>query len=86
MLNYRKPAFWVTVVAVIAVAGIAIGLISNPTPSFSDADYKPAVTTLEPVIPEWSPEQTIGADMVVLDYASEDMVIFMAILGFMYMT
>lgn len=81
VLNYRKPAFWVTVVAVIAVAGIAIGLISNPTPSFSDADYKPAVTTLEPVTPEWSPEQTIGADMAVLDYASDDMVIFHGYFG-----
>lgn len=30
ILNYRKPAFWVTILAVIAVGGLCIGLMSNP--------------------------------------------------------
>lgn len=30
ILNYKKPAFWVTIAAVIAVAAVCIGLMSNP--------------------------------------------------------
>ncbi|MEA1962156.1 MAG: M56 family metallopeptidase [Bacillota bacterium] len=30
ILNYKKPAFWVVVAAVIAVAAICVGLMSNP--------------------------------------------------------
>ncbi len=30
ILNYKKPAFWVVIVAVIAVAAISVGLMSNP--------------------------------------------------------
>ena len=33
-------------------------------------------TTLVPTAPEWSLEQTVGVDMVELDYASDDIVIF----------
>jgi hypothetical protein len=163
------------VVAVIAVAGVAIGLISNPAPSVSDANYKPAIMVdgeiywlspsgnvdiipddctvigqiskvspptawpdedgeaigfseslvgtdiyrskdgstiyvfnsdaqeyvplsiikngvqdtlinadrkkTEPVTPEWSPDQIVGADMAVLDYASDDTVIFHGYFG-----
>jgi len=30
ILNYKKPAFWVVIVAIIAVAALCVGLISNP--------------------------------------------------------
>lgn len=30
ILNYKKPAFWVVIVATIAVVGVCIGLMSNP--------------------------------------------------------
>ncbi|MEC0242356.1 M56 family metallopeptidase [Paenibacillus dokdonensis] len=30
ILHYKKPAFWVVIVAVIAVAALCVGLISNP--------------------------------------------------------
>ncbi|MCC5908918.1 MAG: M56 family metallopeptidase [Clostridiaceae bacterium] len=30
ILNYKKPGFWVVIVAVIAVAAISVGLMSNP--------------------------------------------------------
>ena len=30
ILNYKKPAFWVVIVAVIAVVAISVGLMSNP--------------------------------------------------------
>ena len=30
VLNYKKPVFWVVLVAAITVVGVSIGLISNP--------------------------------------------------------
>lgn len=33
VLNYKRPAFWVIIVAVIAVAGMGIGLAANPVGS-----------------------------------------------------
>ncbi len=30
ILNYKKPAFWVVIVAIIAVAVICVGLVNNP--------------------------------------------------------
>ncbi|AOY77026.1 M56 family metallopeptidase [Clostridium formicaceticum] len=33
VLNYKRPAFWVSIVTVIAVAAIGIGLVSNPNAS-----------------------------------------------------
>lgn len=38
--------------------------------------YVPQQTTLEPTSPELSPGQSVGVDMVQLDYASDDIVIF----------
>lgn len=37
--------------------------------------------TLEPVTPGWLPDQSIGADMAMLDYASNDIVIFHGYFG-----
>lgn len=36
VLNYKKPAFWIVIVAVISVTGAGIGLISNPKASVPD--------------------------------------------------
>ncbi|MBT2292592.1 hypothetical protein J7E73_26345 [Paenibacillus albidus] len=33
ILSYKKPAFWVVIVAMIAVAALSVGLMSNPKPS-----------------------------------------------------
>jgi hypothetical protein len=30
MLNYKKPAFWVTLISVLLVVAIGIGLLANP--------------------------------------------------------
>ena len=38
-------------------------------------------TSLIPATPDWSPDQSIGADMAELDYASEDIVIFHGYFG-----
>ncbi|MEG6510615.1 M56 family metallopeptidase [Desulforamulus ruminis] len=79
ILHYHKPVFWVMAVTVIAVIAVGIGLLSNPRqPVPSDETRQ---TTLEPTSPEWSPEQTVGADMAKLDYASDDMVIFHGYFG-----
>ena len=40
ILNYKKPAFWIVVAAVVLVAGVSIGLLSNPaTSKFTVEDY-----------------------------------------------
>jgi beta-lactamase regulating signal transducer with metallopeptidase domain len=33
ILNYKKPAFWIVIAAFVLVAGVSIGLLSNPTTS-----------------------------------------------------
>lgn len=33
VLNYKKPAFWVTVVAIVAVTAVGVGLLANPKPT-----------------------------------------------------
>jgi beta-lactamase regulating signal transducer with metallopeptidase domain len=38
-------------------------------------------TNIEPAAPEWSPEQSIGAGMAELDFASDDLVIFHGYFG-----
>ncbi len=43
--------------------------------------YASQQTTLEPIAPGWSPEQSLGADMASLDYASDDIVIFHGYFG-----
>ena len=43
--------------------------------------YASRQTTLEPIAPGWSPEQSLGADMASLDYASDDIVIFHGYFG-----
>ena len=40
ILNYKKPAFWVVVVAIIAVAAIGVGLMTNPRgEQLTEQDY-----------------------------------------------
>lgn len=65
MLYLRKPKFWVIafLIAIIIVVGIV--LMSNLKTSI-----------IKPNAPELSPDQTVGVDMVELDYASDDIVIF----------
>jgi beta-lactamase regulating signal transducer with metallopeptidase domain len=43
--------------------------------------YPSQQATLEPTTPEWSPGQSLGVDMVSLDYASDDIVIFHGYFG-----
>jgi len=43
--------------------------------------YASQQTALEPIPPGWSPEQSLGADMASLDYASDDIVIFHGYFG-----
>lgn len=31
ILNYKKPAFWVSIVAVAVVVGVVAGLMANPS-------------------------------------------------------
>lgn len=40
ILNYKKPAFWIVIAAVVVVAGVSIGLLSNPlTSKLTIEDY-----------------------------------------------
>lgn len=65
VLNYKKPRFWMIVFSIIILTVAGIGLMANPK-----------AATIEPTAPELSFEQTVGVDMVELDYASDDIVIF----------
>lgn len=65
VLNYKRPRFWVIVLSIVIVTVAGIGLIANPK-----------AATIEPTAPELSFEQIVGVDMVQLDYASNDIVIF----------
>ncbi len=40
ILNYKQPAFWIIIAGLVLVAGVSIGLLSNPTTSkFTIEDY-----------------------------------------------
>ncbi|WP_312092298.1 M56 family metallopeptidase [Aminipila sp.] len=71
VLNYTKPEFWVIAIALVAALVIGAGLLLNPVQK----------EKLEPMAANWSSEQSLGADMAVLDYASEDKVIFHGYFG-----
>ena len=89
VLKYRKPKFWVTVFSIIIVTAVGIGLMLNPKAKALDEseritdsahqynnDLISSQKTLEPTAPKLSLEQVLGADMPILDYASDDIVIF----------
>lgn len=40
ILNYRKPAFWVVILVIIAIAAVSVGLMSNPRQTtLTERDY-----------------------------------------------
>ncbi|MEG1548780.1 MAG: DUF4825 domain-containing protein, partial [Clostridia bacterium] len=43
VLNYKKPAFWVIVVSVIAVVAIGVGLMANPKEKSAELDAAQAL-------------------------------------------
>ncbi|MEG0442366.1 MAG: hypothetical protein RR544_08720, partial [Oscillospiraceae bacterium] len=49
MLNYKKPAFWVIVVSIIAVVAIGIGLMANPRelPPVTNTIYSAKLTDVQ---------------------------------------
>lgn len=65
VLNYKRASFWVLVFSIVIVTAVGIGLMANPK-----------AATIEPTAPKCSLEQIVGADMVELDFASDDVVIF----------
>jgi len=71
MLNYKKPSFWLIVIAIAVGLAMSIGLLTN-----GKRDILTQKEAQQSIAPEWSPEQTVGVDMVQLDYASDDFVIF----------
>lgn len=72
VLNYKKPTFWIVIIALIAAIILGIGLLANP---------KKEGIFIKPTNATWSSDQIIGADMAVLDYASDDIVIFHGYFG-----
>lgn len=78
VLNFRKPTVWVIVVSVVLVAILSLGFAANKAaPDNSSAGVPLSeATRLQPTAPKLLPGQSIGVDMVNLDYASDDIVIF----------
>ncbi len=70
VLNYKRPSFWIIIIAVVGLA-VCVGLMTN-----NKSNILTQKEFLQPIAPEWSPKQTVGVDMVQLDYASDDIVIF----------
>jgi beta-lactamase regulating signal transducer with metallopeptidase domain len=73
VMNFRKPAFWVLVVAVIAVAVVCFCLMTNPaTANISNND----VVDLSDI-----EEMNIGAEMPYLLYGDENIVVIQGTFG-----
>lgn len=70
VLNYKRPKAWVIVFSILFMAAAGIGLMTNPKSA-----------TGAPAVPELSPQQTVGADMAELDYASDHILIFHGYFG-----
>lgn len=65
VLNFKKPAAWVVIVAVVFITVFSIGLATNQ-----------ANSSIPVSSPQISHGQNLGVDMVQLDYASDHTVIF----------
>lgn len=70
MLNYKKTGLLLFVFTILIIIAIGFGLIGNRK-----------TATFEPTAPELSFEQIVGADMVELDYASNEILIFHGYFG-----
>ena len=62
------------VIILIVIAAIRISFISGP----KEGEYK---IPIEPTIAEWSSDQNMGAHLPILDYASDNIVIFHSYFG-----
>ncbi len=85
VLNYKKPPFWMIIVSVIIVIGIGIGLLTNPK-SLEDSEVSNKAPTnhetlIEATNASWFLHQSTDSDMVILDYVSDDMIIFHGYFG-----
>lgn|GEM_PF-1833117 len=67
-MNYKKPAFWVTIVTLVCVAAVCIGFATNKI------DNKKEEQT--PLSLSLYADQSVGVQMTSLDYASDEIVIF----------
>jgi len=62
ILNYKKPAFWIVVVSLVAVAVAAVCLLTNPvddTPAGGETD-DPAITTTTTTTTATTTQTTVG--------------------------
>lgn len=85
VLNYKRPRFWIGLLSVILVVVVGIGLMTNPKTDGSEKVELDSNFTFNgsndtkniiPTKPGLSLEQIVGVDMVQLDYASDNIVIF----------
>lgn len=87
VLNYKKPGVWIIAAAVAACIIASVCLLSNPKSNNDTVNNQryyegiPGQTPLESRAAQWSLDKALGADMVSLDYASDDMVIFHGYFG-----
>ena len=84
VLKFKKPAFGVMAVAVILIILVSISLLTNPSKTkdgIYTSEQSSIAQQITPNPSEWLTEQNLGTDMAVLDYASDDIVIFHGYFG-----
>ncbi len=75
ILNYKRPAFWVTIAGILAVAGIGIGLLVNPVKEPLKMLMDMAEETVTPA--EWDTAViATGLNGLRLDYEDQEKLIF----------
>ncbi len=75
VLNYKKPAFWIIVVAIIACIIAAVCLLTDPKKEDDKADSVPEISLSDIA------DMNIGAEMPFIDYADDERVILSGTFG-----
>lgn len=66
VLNYKKPAFWIVLAAIVALVSVAVCFLTNPEDKADSPD-----TPTEPTTESTAPEQSVGHELL----KTEDMLV-----------
>lgn len=77
VLNYRKPSFWITLIAVLAVIFVGVFLMTSPAPAQVDDDHLSEITTPDEPVSYTAPTYPDAAEVYTVSTVSD----FLAALG-----